>query len=87
MLGGRPWRHPCGWWWALAGLAVVAWWWIRLRWRRVVTEGKGKARVVEPVEHASADVDRVVLVSRRADGTPDQTSGFEVLQPADIEES
>jgi len=52
-----------------------------------VTEGKGKARVVEPVEHASADVDRVVLVSRRADGTPDQTSGFEVLQPADIEES
>lgn len=40
-------------------------------------------KVGEPVEHTAAvddssNVDRVVMVSYRADGTPDQTPGFEV---------
>lgn len=47
-------------------------------------------KVGEPVEHAvavddSSRVDRVEMVSYRADGTPDQTPGFEVKSKGDDE--
>lgn len=47
-------------------------------------------KVGEPVERTvavddSSNVDRVEMVSYRADGTPDQTPGFEVKSEGDNE--
>lgn len=41
--------------------------------------GKTQAVPVEPEAAGVVDVDRVALVSVRADGTPDQGPGFEVI--------
>lgn len=59
--------------------------------RKTVAETpEANQRAVEPVETAAeatparpATVDRVAMVSRRADGTPDQSDGYEVILDED----
>jgi hypothetical protein len=36
-------------------------------------------------EHQPAGVDRVMEVSKKPDGTPDQTAGFEVIEDPDAD--
>lgn len=65
-------------WLALAGLAVFLFVALRIRSELVMAISKSKP-AEEPAEGPAVerDVDRVAMVSLRADGTPDQSDGFE----------
>ena len=76
-------RRRLVWWWlALAGLATFLFVALRIRsewWVMVVSSKAGSARESAATPSVGREVDRVALVSLRADGSPDQSDGFEQI--------